>query len=102
MSEAGITIKVGQEGSRIEFQCPHQNGLLYVVPAEASWVCTAELMPAHAMAGFLRELVKLSDPRVQGLMQRWGLYYRARPVTPSPQEAEGEVAVAAGGPQPSA
>ena len=94
MSEAGITIKVGPEGSRIEFECPHQNGLLYVVPAEASWVCTADLLPAHAMAGFMKELVKLSDPRVQGLMQRWGLYYRARPIAPSPQETE-EVAVVA-------
>ena len=94
MSEAGITIKVGPEGSRIEFECPHQNGLLYVVPAEASWVCTAELMPAHAMAGFMKELVKLSDARVQGLMQRWGLYYRARPIAASSQETE-EVAVIA-------
>ena len=62
MSELGIIVKSGQEGSRIELQCPHQNGLLYAVPGEASWVCSAELLPAHAMAGFLRELVKLSDP----------------------------------------
>ena len=88
MSESGITVKTGQEGSRIEIQCTHQNGVLYAVPGEASWVCSPDLLPAHAMAGFLRELVKLSDPRVQGLMQRWGLYYRARPVTPS-ADAEG-------------
>ena len=89
MPDFGITIKVGQEGSRIEIQCPHQNGLLYAVPGDASWVCSADLLPAHAMAGFLKELVKLGDPRVQGLMQRWGLYYRDRPVTPSPQESDG-------------
>ena len=28
----------------------------------------------------LRELVELDDPRVRELMQRWGLYYRARPI----------------------
>ena len=100
MSEHGITIKAGQEGSRIEIQCPHQNGLLYAVPGEASWVCSAELLPAHAMAGFLKELVKLGEPRVQSLMQRWGLYYRDRPVAPSPGETEGKEAVgAADGPQ---
>ena len=100
MSEHGITVKAGPEGSRIEIQCTHQNGLLYVVPAEASWVCSAELLPAHAMAGFLKELVKLGEPRVQSLMQRWGLYYRDRPVAPSPGEAEGKEAVgAADGPQ---
>lgn len=92
MSESGITVKTGQEGSRIEIQCTHQNGVLYAVPGEASWVCSSDLLPAHAMAGFLRELVKLNDSRVQGLMQRWGLYYRARPVTPSP-EALGAEAV---------
>ena len=95
MQEPGITVKSGQEGSRIELQCPHQNGLLYAVPGEASWVCSAELLPAHAMAGFLKELVKLGEPRVQGLMQRWGLYYRDRPVTPSLQEAEEGEAVGA-------
>ena len=99
MPESGITIKAGQEGSRIELQCPHQNGLLYAVPGEASWVCSPELLPAHAMAGFLKELVKLSEPRVQGLMQRWGLYYRDRPVTSSPQEG-GAAAAAADRPQP--
>ena len=101
MSEPGITVKAGQEGSRIEFQCPHQNGLLYTVPGEASWVCSPELLPAHAMAGFLKELVKLGEPRVQGLMQRWGLYYRDRPITSSPQETKGGEAVAAAdGPAP--
>ena len=99
MPELGIIVKAGEEGSRIELQCPHQNGLLYAVPGEASWVCSAELLPAHAMAGFLRELVKLSDPRVQGLMQRWGLYYRARPVTTSEDAEEAKVVETARGPQ---
>ena len=97
MSGSGIIVKAGQEGARVELQCEHQNGVLYAVPGEASWVCSAELLPAHAMAGFLRELVKLSDPRVQELMQRWGLYYRARPVTSADDAVGAEAAGTADG-----
>ena len=78
----GITVKSGEGGSRVEVQCVHQNGLLYVVPGEASWVCSDELRPAHALAGFLRELTGLEDPRIRDLMRRWGLYFRERPLEP--------------------
>ena len=76
----GVTIKEGTGDTRVDIQCNHQSGMLYVVPAEASWVCQPENIHAHALAGFLRELVELGDARVQELMQRWGLYYRARPI----------------------
>ena len=76
----GVTIKEGTGDTRVDIQCNHQSGVLYVVPAEASWVCQPENIHAHALAGFLRELVELDDPRVRELMQRWGLYYRARPI----------------------
>ena len=32
------------------------------------------------MAGFFRELIALKDPRVESLMQQWGLYYRSLPL----------------------
>ena len=80
----GITVKHAQEGKRLEIQCAHQNGLLYVVPSEASWVCSQEHLHAHALAGFLGELGRLQNPQVKELMQRWGLYFRERPL----QEAE--------------
>ena len=73
--------------TRIQVTCEHQSGLIYVVPAERSWVCTPERMPAHALAGFFRELVNLKDDRVAALMQDWGLYYRQLPL-----EAEEEAA----------
>ncbi len=76
----GVKIKEGTGDTRVDIQCNHQSGMLYVVPAEASWVCQPENIHAHALAGFLRELVELDDPRVRELMQRWGLYYRARPI----------------------
>ena len=76
----GVTIKEGTGDTRVDIQCNHQSGMLYVVPAEASWVCQPENIHAHALAGFLRELVELDDPKVRELMQRWGLYYRARPI----------------------
>ena len=76
----GLKVKTDSGGKRVELECEHQNGLLYVVPAESSWVCSEELMHAHAMAGFFRELADLEDERVYELMQRWGLYYRPRPL----------------------
>ena len=50
------------------------------ITSAASWVCSAEHTHAHALAGFLGELVKLQDARVGELMQRWGLYFRELPV----------------------
>ena len=76
----GITIKNNIADTRIEIECEHQNGLIYVVPSEASWVCNGANLPAHALAGFFRELGELSDGRITELMQRWGLYYRSRPI----------------------
>ena len=72
----GITVKHDKGGSRIEIRSHNQAGLLYSVPAEASWVATQEQLPAHSLAGFLNELTGLADPRVEGLMQKWGLYFR--------------------------
>ena len=76
----GITVKHGDGGTRVEVQCMHQNGLVYVVPAEASWVCSEELLHAHALAGLFKDLTLLKDPRVQEAMQKWGVYYRERPL----------------------
>ena len=76
----GINVTPGEGMTRIQVSCDHQSGLIYVVPAERSWVCSQEKMPAHALAGFFRELVALKHPSVQGLMQQWGLYYRELPL----------------------
>ena len=76
----GITVKQDTGGSRVEIQCKHQNALVYVVPAEASWVCTEELVHAHAIAGFFHDLDALGSVDVQRVMQKWGLYYRERPL----------------------
>ena len=76
----GLAINPGAEMTRIQATCPHQSGLLYVVPAERSWVCAPEQMPAHALAGFFRELLTLDDQRVAALMQQWGIYYRSLPL----------------------
>ena len=80
MPQFGLTVKQDTGGKRVELQCEHQNGLLYVVPSEASWVCSEELMHAHAIAGFFGQLMELNNAEVKELMQRWGLYYRTRPL----------------------
>lgn len=90
MSEFGLVVKDGSGGKRIEMECEHQNGLLYVVPSESSWVCSEELLPAHALAGFFRELMELDDPRVKDIMQRWGVYYRPRALASQAEIGEGE------------
>ena len=90
MSQPGITLSQGTEGSRLEIECPHQSGVLYTVPGEASWVCSKELLHAHALAGFMRELVKMDLPQVNDMMQRWGVYYRERPVASTDGKGESE------------
>lgn len=80
MEEFGIKLHSGSGGSRLELECPHQNGLVYSIPGEASWVCTEELRTAHALAGFFGDLIKLQDPKISQLFNHWGLYYRARPL----------------------
>ena len=67
--------------TRMELECQHQHGLLYVVEgAENNWVCSHLRRPAHSMAGFFRELVALDENRVKAIMQRWGLYFRSLPL----------------------
>ena len=80
MGEFGLDIERGEDMTRIQVTCPHQSGLIYVVPAERSWVCSSEQVPAHALAGFFRELVELGNPQVKRLMQDWGVYYRQLPL----------------------
>ena len=80
MSQMGLTVKHDSGSKRIEVQCKHQNGLLYVVPSEASWVCSEDLLHAHSLAGFFKQLNGLNDPKVKELMRRWGLYFRERPL----------------------
>ena len=89
MPDNGMTINPGADMTRIQVTCPHQSGLLYVVPAERSWVCDPEQVPAHALAGFFRELINLKDDRVAALMQDWGLYFRQLPLEGEQGDAEG-------------
>ena len=89
MPDYGLNVKHDTGGKRLEIECAHQNGLLYVVPSEASWVCSEELLHAHAIAGFFRQLMELNDQRVGEIMQRWGLYFRERPLaTDQDEEAD--------------
>lgn len=74
-------LKPSKGVTRMELECQHQHGLLYVVEgAENNWVCSHLRRPAHSLAGFFRELVGLDESRVKAIMQRWGLYYRSLPL----------------------
>ncbi len=89
MTELNLLMKSGKDLTRIPVTCPHQSGLIYVVPAERSWVCAPEEMPKHALAGFFRELVALKNKRVEELMQHWGVYYRQLPQSGEEPSSEG-------------
>jgi hypothetical protein len=80
MSGHVLSVKGDTGSKRIALECEHQSGVLYVVPAESSWVCSDDLLPVHALAGFFRQLKELEDPAVDEAMQSWGLYYRAREI----------------------
>ena len=82
----GITVKQGTGGARVELRARNQAGLLYVVPAEGSWVASPDQLPAHALAGFFGELTKLGDPQMRQLMNRWGLSFRQLPLEPDQPE----------------
>ena len=79
MTTSGLDVIPGNDMTRIRVGCEHQSGLIYVVPADRSWVCDQANLPAHALAGFFRELDSLDNEDVQGLMQQWGIYYRQLP-----------------------
>lgn len=88
MTTPGLDIIPGNDMTRIRAVCEHQRGLIYVVPAERSWVCDKEYLPAHALAGFFRELMALESKEVEGLMQQWGIYFRQLPTEQESAEAE--------------
>ena len=87
MTDNLFNITTGEDMTRIRVSCEHQSGLIYIVPAERSWVCTNNRLPAHAIAGFFRELVALQQPAVSQLMKDWGIYYRELPTNATKHDA---------------
>ena len=92
MADLGMNVREGSGGAkRVELQCDHQNGLIYVVSAEGNWVCADDLIHAHALAGFFKEMTDLGDKRIRTLMQKWGIYFRSRDViTLDPESDSGQ------------
>ena len=80
LTDGGFTLKAGEGSASMEMECPHQNGLLYMVPGDRSWVCEDDVRPAHVLAGFFKEIAALDDARIREAMNNWGLYYRPRPL----------------------
>lgn len=88
----GMETRQGAGQWILTFQCQHQAGRLYVVEgAEANWVCSSQARPSHSLAGFLKELDQLNDPRITALMRRWGLYFRQLPLPAEQEPVQEEV-----------
>jgi len=79
-SNQGITLAIEKGMSRIGLECEHKKSIIYVVPAEMSWVCGNKTIPAHALAGFFNELLMENHSWVRDLMQKWGIYFRQLPL----------------------
>jgi len=91
MADLGMNVREGSGGTkRVELQCEHQNGLIYVVSAEGNWVCADNLIHAHALAGFFKEMTDLDDKRIRTLMQKWGIYFRSRDVITLDPESDSD------------
>ena len=84
-ADHGLTVVQGQGMTRIRIGCEHQQGLVYVIPAAKSWVCSSELLPGHAISGFLGELVSKKNKEVEQLMESWGIYFRKLPLEGEPE-----------------
>lgn len=89
MEAGGFALKIGKGSASIGMECPHQNGLLYMVPGDRSWVCEDDLRPAHVLAGFFKDITALDDARIRDAMNRWGLYYRSRPLADADSDTGG-------------
>ena len=89
MEAGGFALKIGKGSASIGMECPHQNGLLYMVPGDRSWVCEDDLRPAHVLAGFFKDITALDDARIRDAMNRWGLYYRSRPLAGADSDTGG-------------
>lgn len=76
MEVLGLTVNKGANGNRIALKCEHLSSLIYTIPSESSWVCSNDLIHAHALSGFFHDITSLKEEKVKHLMQKWGIYYR--------------------------
>ena len=90
MDGLGLVVKGDSGSKRVELRCEHHNGLLYVAPSKATWVCSDQMLHVHALAGFFKQLTQLDDARIKEAMQRWGLYFRERPMVSEGQAPDGQ------------
>ena len=78
--ESGMLVVPGEGISKIKVECEHQKGIFYIVPADKSWVCSNDSLATHAITGFMGDLVDLEFPKIESLMQKWGIYFRKLPL----------------------
>lgn len=87
MNASGLDIKGASGSRRVEVGCQHQRGMLYMVRAERSWVCSDDMLHAHALAGFFKQIAASDEPTVKEAMRQWGLYFRELPLEDASEEA---------------
>tara|TARA_Y100001960_G_C14561457_1_gene771015 strand:+ start:694 stop:948 length:255 start_codon:yes stop_codon:yes gene_type:complete len=78
MNESSFSIEHGDQSKKFKLKCDHRGGILYIIPSEASWVCDDTSFHAHAIEGFFSDLLKISDPQIENLFNKWGMFYRSQ------------------------
>ncbi len=76
-----MKINIKESRVKIDLECDHKSGILYIVPSESSWVCKDENLDSHSLSGFFSDIVESGDKKTMRLMQKWGVYYRNNPFT---------------------
>jgi|TARA_B110000263_G_C15277924_1_gene496762 hypothetical protein len=78
MSEIkGLTIKNQKDLTSIEASSSNQHGLIYITHgAPKNWVAKPDEMVSHTLAGFFKALTEIEDPKIQDLLNAYGLVYR--------------------------
>jgi len=77
----GLEIKSQNDLTTIKLGGSHQHCLLYIVHgSEGNWVVNKNEIAGHSLAGLMKDIIELSDPRIQKALDKWGIRYRSLPI----------------------
>ena len=80
-TQKGFEIKSQSDLTTIKLGGSHQHCILYIVHgSEGNWVVNENEMLGHSLAGLMKDIVGLDDPRIQKALDKWGIRYRSLPI----------------------
>ena len=80
-TQRGFEIKCQTDMATIKLGGSHQHCLLYVLHgAKGNWVVDKNEIIGHSLAGLMKDITALQDPRIQTILDKWGIRYRSLPI----------------------